>query len=361
MSDAEVLVIGGGPAGAAVALGLVRRGRRVVVIERDATAREKVCGEFLGPGATAVMTRLGLAPETLGGVKLERARLAHGGKTAGIELPFAGWGLARRSMDAALLDAAQAAGAGVVRGQAVVAATQQGDEWTLRLAGGQRVTAPVLVLATGKHELRGHGRAAPCRAVGLKLHLRLAADLDETVLFADHQGYAGLQPTSGGLANLCMALTHTHASPGEPPRDAAGLIARVAQGSDLGARLLAGAAPLWPRPLAVAGVPYGYLHRDAAAAPPGLYRVGDQFAVVPSFCGEGMAMALAGGLRAADSIASGQSAAAFHTHWRRDLATPMRWAALANWLFDAAPGLLVRAACVPGAGRLVAARTRSTV
>jgi flavin-dependent dehydrogenase len=224
--------------------------------------------------------------------------------------------------------------------------------WRVRLAGGERLAAPLLVLASGKHELRGHGRATAGRAIGLKLHVRLTIDLAGTVLLPAGHGYAGLQPSGHGLANVCLAIK------GSPPRDAAAMIALVAGASDLGARLLAGAEPAWPRPLAVAGVPYGFLHRDGPAAPPCLYRIGDQFAVVPSFCGEGMGMALAGGRFVAEAIGSGTPAAAFHLAWRRELAAPMRWAGMVGWLLDAAPGLLTRAAGLPGAGRLIAARTR---
>ena len=46
--DAEVLIAGGGPAGAAAAILLARAGRRVLLAERETAPREKVCGEFLG-------------------------------------------------------------------------------------------------------------------------------------------------------------------------------------------------------------------------------------------------------------------------------------------------------------------------
>ena len=72
-------------------------------------------------------------------------------------------------------------------------------------------------------------------------------------------GYAGLQPLPGGGANLCAAM---HGAPGEAARDAGALLARVAAGSALGARLLSDMEPAWARPLAVGGVPYGFRHRD---------------------------------------------------------------------------------------------------
>jgi flavin-dependent dehydrogenase len=354
MTDAEILVLGGGAAGAAAALTLARAGRRVLLLEREAAPREKVCGEFLGADAASCLEALGLAPASLGAVPVGRARLAHGAAVAELALPFAAWGLPRRRLDEALLAAAAEAGAMVHRGLAAQGAAREGAAWAVRLADGTVLRAPRLVLATGKHELRGHARAAPPGAVGLKLHLRLADPPEGVVLLVCRGGYAGLQPSGDGLANLCVALK------GEAvPRDAAALLAHVAAGSDLAARLLAGAVPVMPRPLAVAGIPYGFRHRDPPGADPGLYRVGDQAAVIPSLAGDGVAMALASGIGAAEAILAGSDAPAFHAAWRRRSARPMHWAGAAAALVARWPGPATRlAGRLPAAGGLVARRTR---
>jgi len=166
-------------------------------------------------------------------------------------------------------------------------------------------------------------------------------------------GYAGLQPIPGGGANLCGAL---HGEAGAAARDAAAFVMRVAAGSALGARLLDGARPAWDRPLAVAGVPYGF--RAAAGGPPGLFRIGDQAAVIPSFSGEGIALALHSGLAAAAAILAGDSAAGFDAAWRRRSAWPMRWAGLGAWVLRQAPGAFTGAAAVAPAARLLARGTR---
>ena len=51
----EVLVVGGGPSGAAAALALARLGRRVSVLEREAAPRHAVCGEFLSADALKII------------------------------------------------------------------------------------------------------------------------------------------------------------------------------------------------------------------------------------------------------------------------------------------------------------------
>jgi 2-polyprenyl-6-methoxyphenol hydroxylase-like FAD-dependent oxidoreductase len=63
--DAEVVVAGGGPAGAATAALLARAGVDVLVLERARFPREKACAEYLSPGVAAVLERLGALPEIL--------------------------------------------------------------------------------------------------------------------------------------------------------------------------------------------------------------------------------------------------------------------------------------------------------
>src|SRR3546814_3649874 len=82
---------------------------------------------------------------------------------------------------------------------------------------------------------------------------------------------------------------------------------------------LEGAEPLLTRPLAVARIPYGFLHTPGSADG-GVYRLGDQAAVIPSFSGDGMAIALHSGIAAADSFLAGSAAADYHMRLRRRLA-----------------------------------------
>lgn len=342
--DAEALIMGAGPAGCAAAIILARAGRRVLLLERDAAAREIVCGEFLGPTAQAGLCRLGLDAAALGGVAIDQVALAHGAHTARAALPFMGIGLPRQVLDQALRQAAEAAGARLVIGTVHDIAAVPGG-WRAGAA-----TAPILLLATGKHALRG----APARPgpawVGLKLHL--AADAAaEVALLPFPGGYAGLQPNGAGLT-LCAAFR-----PGAVlPVDAAAFLALVAGASAHGAAVLREARPVWARPLAIAGVPYGHL---AHATPPGLLRLGDQAAVIPSFTGEGMGLALASGVMAAEAVLAGQGAGAFQSAFAARTAGALRLAGWAGAGLGRTPGTAaLLATWLPGGMARVAAGTR---
>jgi flavin-dependent dehydrogenase len=348
----SVAVVGGGPAGAAAAIALARADARPLLLERDVVAAEKVCGEFLAEDAARALGGLGLDLRALGAVPIRRALLGAGRWRAELPLPFAAWGLPRATLDAALLEQARQAGAELRLGRPVqeVALDRQG--WTLRVADGA-LRASALILATGKHELRGLRRPARGGSIGVKLPLAGGAPEGAIALLACPGGYAGLQPRPGGGANLCAALDPRAPGVAAAARSAEGFLAHVAGGSDLAARLLAGAAPAIARPMTVAGVPYGFVHRGDGA-----FRAGDQAAVIPSFCGDGVAMALASGLRAAEAVRRGASAGAHHADWAGAVAGGMRLARLLAALTDRAPRLLV--AGVALAPRLAAWGARRT-
>ena len=62
----DVLVVGGGPSGAACAYWLAEAGHDVVLLERKHYPREKTCGDGLIADSISALTALGLADEVSG-------------------------------------------------------------------------------------------------------------------------------------------------------------------------------------------------------------------------------------------------------------------------------------------------------
>src|SRR5258708_3618419 len=73
----DAIVVGAGPAGAATAILLAERGFDVLVLERAAFPRPKICGEYLSPEAARVLDRLGVlkAVDMAGAVPLAGMRI----------------------------------------------------------------------------------------------------------------------------------------------------------------------------------------------------------------------------------------------------------------------------------------------
>ena len=189
---------------------------------------------------------------------------------------------------------AAADGAIIQRGCAVSGLERASPEWSIR-AGAQSFSAEAVFLATGKHNLRHWPRPDGVQndMIGFKMHFRLSPPekkaLSESVeIFLFNGGYAGLEPIENGRANFCLVVKKAlYKSCGN---DWGRFLNRLL---DLSPRLkarLKHATPCREQPLAIFGIPYGFIYKGHEM--PGLYRLGDQMAVIPSFCGDGISIAL---------------------------------------------------------------------
>lgn len=354
----EALVIGGGLAGAAVATHLARAGRDVALVERTAGPHDKVCGEFLSAEALLHLDRLGIRVETLGAVPIAGVTLHAGSRSAHCPLPFRAMSLSRRILDEAVLDRAAAAGARILRGEAVRGITGHPGDWQARIGEGA-LHARTLFLATGKHDLRGRPRP-PGRQndlVGFKLHFETPGTAPgqdvEVVLFPG--GYAGIEPVEQGRCNLCLLVERRRlqAVGGNWPA----LADWLAHESPRLARLFGSAAPASDRPLTIANIPYGLLRRSSE----GPFHLGDQAAVIPSFAGEGMSIALHSAWLAARFHLAGADADAFQRRLAADLGGQIARATAVSRLAvrpSVQPAALRLAGMIPASLGLLARLTR---
>ncbi len=311
--NSDVLILGGGLAGCAAACVLARAGRRVILVEREPTSRNKVCGEFLSHEALHLLNYLGIDPREHQAPSINTVRLASGRRVTEAALPFPARSLTRRCLDSLLLRAAERAGAHVRRGITVESLTWHGAEWQATLSTGETLSAPRAILATGKHDLRGFPRPPGPQGdlVALKMYFRLVSDQAVALtgaveLLLHPHGYTGLQPVEDGTANFTALVRRGHLA---TLGGWTGLLAEIRHTNAHAAARLHDAQPLLDRPLAISSIPYGFVRQQALA--PQLWAVGDQAAVIPSFTGDGMSIALYTGLRAGQSILSNQPAEGF--------------------------------------------------
>src|SRR5512146_2113405 len=136
--DAEILIVGGGPAGSSVAFALARAGAAVLIVDRARFPRGKPCAEYLSPQASRVLDAMGALErvERSGAAALAgvRVRAPNGAVIAGDFVAGHGYrgyrdrGLSvrREVLDAILLDCARAAGARVLEGTRVTDVLRHG-------------------------------------------------------------------------------------------------------------------------------------------------------------------------------------------------------------------------------------------
>jgi len=359
-SELDALVLGGGPAGAALGTLLARAGRKVTILEKTCAAHDKVCGEFLSHEAIRYLRALGIEPAALGAKPVDHVRLAGRGLLGQCPLPFTGISLTRRVLDEALLARAREAGVKVDRGSCVESLERENGGWTARLANGETRCATAAFLATGKHDLRGWTRP-PGRQNGLvafKMYFQLAGDDDaelesrvELILFPG--GYAGLLFLQGGVMNLCLLVKRAMLQ--RLGGRWANVLDHIQTCSPYFARYLDGATALLDKPLALSSIPYGYLRRDAED---GLWRLGDQAAVIPSFSGDGISIALHSAHLAAEHFLAGSSADEYQRNLHAQLRGPVMAATVVSQLMVAAPRLASGVRLWPRALALITRRTR---
>jgi len=353
----RVVIAGGGLAGAAAAARLAQQGARPLLIERSVAEHDKVCGDFVSTEAQAHLAAIGLDVRRLGGAAIDRVRLSAGGRSVATRLPFTALGLTRRRLDEALLEHARAAGAAIERGITVRAVAGR----TLATSAGA-VPADALLLATGKSDVRGAKRNAAGtldHLTGFKQYFRVSAAtlaaLDgtiEIVLFEG--GYAGIQRVEDGLVNLCLLIDRRRMAAGAAAYATALAEPRLAM-------LLNSAEPVLARPLTITRVPYGFVHRRGDDVCGGVFRLGDQAGVIPSFTGDGMSIALHSARLAAEAVLAGASAAAYHSAFRRDVAAQIGRATMLQRSGETHAGrdmFLTAAAMLPPLLRWAAAATR---
>jgi geranylgeranyl reductase family protein len=159
-TEADVIVVGAGPAGSATAYHLAQAGLDVLLLEKTSFPREKVCGDGLTPRATKQLIKMGVDLDAPGWIRNKGLRIIGGGVR--LELPwpdrasYPDYGLVRTRMDfdQILAERAVAAGAKLRMNTSV---TEPILDDTGRITGvvaktpdGEaRFTAPLVVAADG--------------------------------------------------------------------------------------------------------------------------------------------------------------------------------------------------------------------
>jgi flavin-dependent dehydrogenase len=342
---ADVLVIGGGPAGASAAFHLARLGLAVRVLDRARFPRPKTCAEYLSPEASRLLAAMGVldAVEGTGAAQLAGMRVrAPNGRT--IHGEFAarhgfrgfrdrGLALRRERLDAVLLGAARRAGAVVEEG---VRATDVLRDETGRIAGVRcldaegRTTERRARLVVGADGLRsivarrlGLARTSrwPRRLALVAHHAGVAGVGAYGEMHVGRDGYLGIADVGHGETNVALVVPTSRA--GAIAGDPAAFVDRWIAAQPHLAERFAGASRT--DEVRTTG-PFASHARRACA--PGAALVGDAADFFDPFTGEGIYAALRGGemlapfaaesLAAPDVRRSARALAAYDAARRRE-------------------------------------------
>ena len=353
----DAVVIGAGPAGAMSAKQIAASGRSVLLVDRGAFPRHKVCGCCLNLDALSTLASAGLERQlaALGGVPLKNLHLYCSKRSAVLPLP-GGRSLSRYALDWALIEAAVAAGATFRAGVAarVVLAEGQLGFPQVRLSRDELVTARSIVAADGLggtslRDLPGFeprvARLSRCGLGGVTSRpiSSQTVPAGSIAMFIGRKGYLGAVSLEDGRIDFAAAVDPSLMKACKNPVDA---VTQIAQEAKIDNRLPLEAVERWQL------TPKLTRHRPRVAAPR-VFVVGDAAGYVEPFTGEGMAWALASGHAVADAVSTAidgrplQAAAAW-------TAAQQRLIRRRQWNCRLAAGLLRRPRLTRAAVRVLA-------
>ncbi|MCA5895038.1 geranylgeranyl reductase family protein [Isoptericola sp. NEAU-Y5] len=347
--DADVIVVGAGPAGTSTAHWCASAGLDVLLLEKASFPRDKVCGDGLTPRAVGELARMGVATqEEDGWIRNEGLRVVAGGRSWELAWPdivsYPGYGMARSRMtlDHRLAQHAQASGAKLLERTKVTAPLL--DERTGRVVGveaqpldargradGVTTTyrAPVVVAADGVSSRFATALGITRRddrplGTAVRTYFRTQTAAGTTTRHEDPWMESHLELWDGapGASNLLPGYGWIFALGDGTTNVGLGAVSSTpakqsAAGNDYRALL-----ETWVRntpdewgfrpenqvgPIRGAALPMGFnrgpLYRDGALL------VGDAAGMVSPFNGEGIAYGLQAGRVAADAIAQARTRA----------------------------------------------------
>lgn len=153
--DADVVVVGAGPAGASAAIVLARSGQRVILADRARFPRDKCCGDGITGAALPRLRDLGLDPTKVASWRGVDRTVFVSPSGRGVPLSTSssrGAVLAiatRADLDAALVDVARAEGVRVIEEARLESATVSADAVSVEFERAGTLRAPYVIAADG--------------------------------------------------------------------------------------------------------------------------------------------------------------------------------------------------------------------
>jgi len=341
----DIIVIGGGPAGATASLSFAQAGFSVCVLERRAFPRETLCGEFLSHEVIGIIRDLGLESEflSLGPTPIRKFSFCpERGSMVSESLGFPAYGVKRGAFDQFLLNAAMKHGVHVRQPAEAEAVIRRGDGFEVRCRldeSTQTLQSRWCIGAYGKASPLDKSLHRPFAGTrtqlnGIKFHVPSAAlagmNADEIRIFTGPDVYCGVNHVGGGTTTICFLERRrgSDVSPRERLRDLAAANKYFAGVAGAALMSVIDEAPIY-------GTGNIYFGRRNVVEN-GIFMAGDAAQVISPLAGDGIGMALQSaqllGTLFREHRQSGQSTTSleneYRNRWRQTFSSRLRTAAV---------------------------------
>ena len=294
MKEVQVAIIGAGLAGLTASIELALAGFQVMVFEKHAFPRHKVCGEYLSREVVPYLENRGVPLSDAPSIQKMVLATSQGNLNT-IELPLGGIGISRYALDDRLYKRALQAGVEFVF-EAVYHLEFNDDRHRIQTAD-KSFKAKVVIGSWGKRsgmdrELKRSFFKRHSSWMGIKMHFNAKYPNDQVGLYFFRGGYGGLSVTESGAVNFCFLLQSSRFK--ETPDLHKCLESIISEHPELG-DVLSEAEPLFPQALSISQISF----EAKRLVQEHVLFAGDAARLIHPLTGNGMAMAIDGGRRVA--------------------------------------------------------------
>lgn len=302
MADFEVIIIGGGLAGLTAAIDLSQKGKKVLIIEKKAYPRHKVCGEYLSNEVLPYLNSLDIdLQKALKPVKIDKLLYStQNSKSIETNLTLGGMGISRYALDGFLYKKAKENGNEILI-DSVENINFQNDNFRLKLLSGKEIKAPIVLGAFGKRsnidkDLDREFIQKKSSWLALKGHYEDPEFPEDLVALHNFQGgYCGLSKTETGVVNVCYMVNYKSFKKYKNTEE---FKEKVLFQNYFLKGFFKNAKPIFEKDLSIAQISF----QEKSVIHNHILMLGDAAGLIHPLCGNGMAMAIHSSKIASEAI-----------------------------------------------------------
>ena len=290
MSNAPIIVLGGGLAGLTAAVHLSKLGHSIIVIEKNEYPKHKVCGEYISNEVIDYFKWLGLDNVLQKSHPIHKFQLDLGAANfAEVELPLGGFGISRFEMDNLLYEKA------VDQKVQFIHETAQNIQFrdnvfTIELSSGVVLQTSVVLGSFGKRstldvQLKRNFIQKKSHWMAVKSHYNVKFPNHLVGLYPFHGGYCGVSKVENNVVNICY-IVQTNIF--KKCKNIADFELNILKKNNALALVFDDAKTIFKNPLTISQISF----EQKKAIEDHIIMIGDAAGLIHPLCGNGMAMAI---------------------------------------------------------------------
>jgi flavin-dependent dehydrogenase len=290
----DVIIVGGGLAGLALAIQLGQQRYKVLVLEKEDYPRHKVCGEYISMESKPFLEGLGLPVSAMQLPEITKLLVTDvKGYAMESALPQGGFGISRYMLDHQLATLARLAGVTLFTRTKATSVQYTGNAFEV-CAGGNTYTASVACGAWGKRSnidvqskrpfITGKSRGLN-NYTGIKYHIKYPWDESLIALHNFTNGYCGISRVEDDTCCLCYLTTTANLQ--QCGNDIKEMERRILTQNPNLKKIFTEAEFLFPQPITISQISF----QKKEQVLDHVLLMGDAAGLITPLCGNGMSMA----------------------------------------------------------------------